>query len=479
MPELPDPPLRFPGFDENEAVSSVVSNEWDSLQDDAPLAASETPLTIAQAAELPRLYQERDAVFAWLETHARALIADPASHVESGELETAVNQAITLRELTQSQSEQLHDEVMAQLTGAGAIEPYMSDPVVTEIMVTGDNVFLEQNGTIHAALPLPSKAAAVTLAQHLCRHCKVEYHEAQALYNLTWQENGARMNLVHHSVSPTGVAITIRKRNTMLNLDLPDLLRSGMINLVAAKLLIQAIRGQLNVLLSGSTGTGKTTVLRALAAAAIDPEERLLILEDTEELRLPFAHQVVLIGPAERTDEQASRGVPTLQELFRNTLRMRGDRMIMGELRGPEAFDFLEAGLTDQGGLLSTIHIRRPDLLATRLYWIAQKNALSIPFELVLDSVYHAIDLIVQIDRDGDGRRYVSSIVETLPNGKVHSLFQWDPALRTLTPRDALTTERAQWMVQYQALRAHDEDLDEQMQAAQAEADRRNAILHI
>jgi len=470
---MPDTPLHFPELEELDTTYSVVSNEWDALQDDAPLFPSAPSLTLEANPATVRLYQERDAVFAWLEAHARALIADPKSHVESGELETAVNQAITLRELTQTQSEQLHDEVMAQLTGAGAIEAYMSDPEVTEIMVTGANVFLEKNGVIHPALPLTSKSAAVALAQHLCRHCQVEYHEAQALYNLTWQENGARMNIVHHAFSPTGVAITIRKRNTLLNLDLPDLFRSGMINSLAAELLIQAIRGQLNILLSGSTGTGKTTVLRALASAAIDPHERLLILEDTEELRLPFAHQVVLIGPAERSEDQASRGVPTLQELFRNTLRMRGDRMIMGELRGPEAFDFLEAGLTDQGGLLSTIHIRRPDLLATRLYWIAQKNALNIPFDLVLDSVYHAIDLIVQIDRDGDGRRYVSSIVETMANGRVHPLFQWDAAQQTLVARDAMTPDRAQWMAQYQAKRMQANDLHAQLQAALDEATRR------
>lgn len=462
---MPQPDLRlFP-------QQSVISDAWEIIEDVNALTAK------ANANPSPRgnrLDQEREAVYQWLEANAPPLLANPLGAPE-GELAGAVNHAIALRSLAQSQAKRLYDDVMAQLIGAGALEPYMQDPAVTEIMVSGSNVFVEREGRIERTLPLSDADAAIRLARHLCNHCKVgEYHKAHAIYHLTWPENGARMNIVHHSVAPTGVAITIRKRNDTLLLDLPDLLRSNMITAEAAELLIHAIQGQLNVLLSGSTGTGKTTVLRALAGMAIDPRERVLVLEDTEELRLPLPHQVVMIGPADVSVEQRRQGVVSLQDLFRNTLRMRGDRMIMGELRGPEAFDFLEAGLTDQGGLLSTIHIRRPELLTTRLYWIAQKNALDISYDLIRDSVFQAIDLIVQIDRDGDGHRYVSSIVETAPQGAARPLYAWDFDRNTLVRQNALSTPRQQWMAQYEAQRIGANDTAKRIEAAVQQAKERS-----
>lgn len=447
---------------------SVVSDEWELLND-LQTRTSNAPSADPSSDVVRSLDAEREAVFAWLETHAPILLANPLDAAE-GELASAVNEGIAQRSLSQSQAKRLYSDLMAQLVGAGDLEPYMRDDAITEIMVTGMDVFIERDGRIERTLPLANKKAAIHLAQHLCRHCRVEYHQARTLYNLTWPENGARMNLVHHSVAPIGTAITIRKRNSTMRLDLPDLLAGGMLTPEAAELLIRAIQGQLNVVLSGSTGTGKTTVLRALAGMAIDPRERLLVLEDTEELRLPLPHQVVLIGPAEVSADQRRQGIVSLQDLFRNTLRMRGDRLIMGELRGPEAFDFIEAGLTDQGGLLTTVHIRRPDLLTTRLYWIAQKNALDIPYDLIRESVYQAIDLIVQIDRDGDGRRYVSAIVETAPEGRVVPLFTWDPQARRLERHHALSPARQQWMAQYQAQRHGADDTAERIRGAMAEA---------
>ena len=136
----------------------------------------------------------------------------------------------------------------------------------------------------------------------------------------------------------------------------------------------------------------------------------------------------------------------TLQDLFRNTLRQRYDRLIMGELRGPEALDFLEAAMSSEGGMMTTIHLRKPELLVDRLYQIAHKHQIAMPFDLIQQVIYDTVDLVVQVDRDGSGHRHLSRIVEVARDGSMTDLFLWDPASRTLVAHNPLSPDRQAWV---------------------------------
>lgn len=322
----------------------------------------------------------------------------------------------------------LTEEIEAQLLGAGALEPFMRDPSISEIMVTGPYIYIEREGRIVPALTLRSLADSIKLAQHLARRCQREYREAEPLMDLTWPDNGARINVTHHRIARTGPAITIRKHNMGALLQLDELIARRMLPDTLAAFLTRAIRHKANVLVAGSTGSGKTSLLRALILESVRPDERLIVLEDTEELRLPHRHQLNLIGqPHAVTAEERLHGQVSLLDLFRNGLRQRPDRIIMGELRGPEAFDFIEMGLTESGGGLSTIHLRHPSYLVSRLHYIAQKAGLGWTRDTIQVSVHQAIDLIVQVLHDEEtGFRWVSHVVEPLPDGTTRTLWTWD-----------------------------------------------------
>jgi pilus assembly protein CpaF len=203
----------------------------------------------------------------------------------------------------------------------------------------------------------------------------------------------------------------------------------------------------MNLLFSGPPGSGKTTVLRGIAVPAIDVQERVIVLEDTEELRLPLDHMMVFIGsPEEPTVESKRQGIVTMNDLFRNALRQRPDRIIVGEIRGMEAFALLQAAITAEGGVLSTVHLRRPDGLLERLLWIAQYSHFTVDIETLRMTLPKAIDLVVQVDVDYVGHRHVSRIVESLPNGEWQDLFHWNSMTRRLVSQGSLTTDHLAWL---------------------------------
>jgi len=369
-----------------------------------------------------------DQAFERLRTQYSSLIA----HIYQADRQS-VRQAIADVVLSlhpaQDVAVRLTEELEAQLLGAGALEPFMRDPTISEIMVTGPYVYIERDGRVTPALTLGSMDESIQLARHIARRCQREYRETEPLLDLTWPENGARINITHHRVAPTGPAITIRKHNMGTLLQLDELIQRRMINRPAAEFLVHAIRYKANGLIAGSTGSGKTSLLRALILESVRADERLIVLEDTEELHLPHQHQLNLIGRAHAvTAEERQHGILSLLDLFRNALRQRPDRIIMGELRGPEAFDFIEMGLTESGGGLSTIHLRHPSYLVSRLHYIAQKSHLAWTRDAIALSVNQAIDFIVQVLHDEEsGFRWVSQIVEPLTDGTTQTLFDWDP----------------------------------------------------
>jgi pilus assembly protein CpaF len=170
-----------------------------------------------------------------------------------------------------------------------------------------------------------------------------------------------------------------------------------------------------------------------------------VVLEDTEELRLQdyFRNVVNLVGAVELSERDRARGLLSLQDLFRNALRMRPDRVIMGEIRGPEAFDLMELGLTESGGVMSSVHIRNPEALIPRLNWIAQKHGIAMTRDLLAESVGIGFDLLVQVGRNRTtGHRHVTTVVESTRGGTWQPLFQWNPTTQTLDRVGALSASR-------------------------------------
>ena len=385
--------------------------------------------------------QAREQASEWLHANFQEILADPREH--EVQVDTAIAQAVAQVRLLPDQARRLREELRSGILGAGALQKYLDDPAVTEIMVVGREVRLEKGGKIMPVLPLGSTEEAAAVAEDMAQKVGQRFQRARPVLNLTWPD-GSRVNLVHPSLCPKGACITIRKRDLSRALELSDLVVAGALSGEVADLAVRAVRGRLNVLVSGSTGSGKTTLLRALANATFnDPNERVLVLEDTEELRLRHPHMVPLV--AVKTGDDDSGIEVTLHDLFVNALRMRPDRLVIGEVRSIEAMDAIEAAKTEHGGLIFTMHLRRPEELGARMYWISQKAGMGIEQAALTHEVYSAVDLVIHLDKLRDGRRRVTRVCEPV-NGKMVDLFRWNAQDDSHEQVAELSAERQSWM---------------------------------
>ena len=385
--------------------------------------------------------QAREQASEWLHANFQEILSNPREH--EVQVDTAIAQAVAQVRLLPDQARRLRDELRAGILGAGALQKFLDDPAVTEIMVAGREVRLEKGGKIIPALPLGSADEAAAIAEDMAQKVGQRFQRARPTLNITWVD-GSRINLVHPSLCPKGACITIRKRDLSRALELADLVTASALSEEIADLLVRAVRGRLNVLVSGSTGSGKTTLLRALANATFnDPNERVLVLEDTEELRLRHPHTVPLI--AMKSGDSESGIEVTLHDLFVNALRMRPDRIVIGEVRSVEAMDAIEAAKTEHGGLVFTMHLRRPEELGARMYWISQLAGMGIQQEALTREVYSAVDLVVHLDKLRDGRRRVTRVCEPTSEG-MKDLFHWNAKADKHHMVNELSEDRLCWM---------------------------------
>ena len=228
--------------------------------------------------------------------------------------------------------------------------------------------------------------------------------------------DGSRLNAIIPPLSLKGPILTIRKFNKKLE-SIDDLLRLGTMTVNMARFLEAAVEAKLNIIISGGTGTGKTTLLNILSGF-LGEDERIITIEDAAELKL---HQKHVISLETRLINYEGEGEVTIRDLVRNSLRMRPDRIIVGEVRGKEAFDMMQAMNTGHEGSLTTLHANNSVDAINRLETMILMNEMEIPVSAVRGYIANAIDLIVQIDRLSDGKRKITSIseIDGLKDGEI------------------------------------------------------------
>jgi pilus assembly protein CpaF len=301
----------------------------------------------------------------------------------------------------------LTDAILHEILGYGPIEPLIEDPEVTEIMVNGpETVYVEREGCLELT---PVKFRGIRHLEDIIGRIvgplgrRIDQSQPFVDARLP---NGSRVNAIVPPLSLSGPNLTIRKfaRKHLL---IRDLCEKGSLSTDAVQFLETCVMAKCNLLVSGGTGSGKTTTINALARC-IDPRERIITIEDAQELQLSGHHWVSLES---RPPNLEGKGEITIRQLLRNALRMRPDRIIIGEVRGAEAFDLLQAMNTGHDGSISTIHANSASDALVRLESMVLMASEGLPHGVIRDQVRRAIDVVIHQVRLRDGRRRITEIV--------------------------------------------------------------------
>jgi len=304
--------------------------------------------------------------------------------------------------------DQIVARVVDEVVGLGPIDALMRDPSISEVMVNGpEEVYFEREGILYLSdVRFRDHSHIYRVIERIIAPIGRRVDEASPMVDARLPD-GSRVNVVIPPVAPKSPTITIRKfRADKLSMD--DLVRAGTITQEIVDFLAACVKLKLNILISGGTGTGKTTFLNALSAF-IPESERIVTIEDPVEVKLQQPHVVSLEARPANID---GRGEITQRDLLRNTLRMRPDRIIIGEVRGPEAFDMLNAMNTGHEGSLSTIHANSPRDALARIENMVLMANLDLPDRAIREQMASALHLIVQLARFTDGVRRVTHVTE-------------------------------------------------------------------
>ena len=313
-------------------------------------------------------------------------------------------------QLNQREQRELTESLMHDMLGLGPLEPLLADDSITDIMVNGPKqVFVEQKGKLVLSdCQFRDNAHVLTVASRIVSHVGRRVDETNPLVDARLAD-GSRVNIIIPPLAIDGPSISIRKfAKQKITLDVME--KTQNLSPAMATVLRVAGRCRLNILISGGTGSGKTTMLNAISQL-IDPGERIVTIEDAAELQLQQPHVVRL---ETRTANLEGSGEISMRDLLKNALRMRPDRIILGEIRGTEAIDMLQAMNTGHDGSLSTIHANRPREALTRLENMVGMSSVNLPAKAVRTQIASAIDLIVQISRMRDGVRRVTYVSEVV-----------------------------------------------------------------
>ncbi len=313
-------------------------------------------------------------------------------------------------QLSPAERRHLVGSIGADILGLGPIEPFLVDPTVTEVMVNGDDaIYVERGGRLHL-----TEARFMThqhvrqVIERIVAAVGRRIDESSPLVDARLPD-GSRVNAIIPPLAVDGPMLTIRKF-AQTALAAADLVQAGTLSPEAVEFLDHSVRSRRNILISGGTGSGKTTLLNVVSSF-IPEEERIVTIEDSVELRLHQRHVVRLEA---RPPNVEGRGQISIRQLVHNSLRMRPDRIVIGEVRGGEALDMLQAMNTGHEGSLSTLHANSPRDALSRLETMVLMAGLDLPARSIREQIASALDLVVHLSRMGDGSRRVTEIAEVM-----------------------------------------------------------------
>ena len=341
---------------------------------------------------------------------------------EDTTLETYINNEIdtTLEgyDLNVTERNHIFNLIQNEINGYGPITELLDDDSITEIMVNGpDEIYVEIDGKIikDDTISFINDDHIIRTIQRIVQPLGRTIDTANPMVDARLKD-GSRLNAIIPPLSLKGPVLTIRKFSKNLD-SIDDLLRKGTLTTHMAMFLEASVKAKLNILICGGTGTGKTSLLNILSSF-IENHERIITIEDAAELRL---HQDHVISLETRSMNYEGAGEITIRDLVRNSLRMRPDRIIVGEVRGKEAFDMMQAMNTGHEGSLTTLHANSPEDALNRLETMILMNDMDIPVSAVRGYIENAIDLVVNIERLTDGKRKITSICEVqgMKEGKI------------------------------------------------------------
>ncbi|SDY90796.1 pilus assembly protein CpaF [Micromonospora pattaloongensis] len=304
----------------------------------------------------------------------------------------------------------IRQEIIDEVLGHGPIEPLLRDPTVTEVMVNGAHrIYVERSGQLEPAeVSFADEAHLRRVIDRIVSRVGRRVDEASPMVDARLPD-GSRVNAVVPPIALDGSSLTIRKfSRDPFTVD--DLIAFGTLTPQTAELLRGCVRGRLNILVSGGTGSGKTTTLNVLSGF-VPPDERIVTVEDAAELQL---HQDHVVRLESRPSNAEGKGAITARDLVRNALRMRPDRIVVGEVRDGAALDMLQAMNTGHDGSLTTLHANTPRDALARLETMVLMAGMDLPVRAIREQVASAVDLIIQVTRLKDGSRRITHITEVV-----------------------------------------------------------------
>jgi len=326
-------------------------------------------------------------------------------HVEEYILLVSSQERMTL---TRGEHDRLLEEILDEILGLGPIEPLLKDPSISEIMVNGPHqIYIERHGKIERTdVTFNDEAHLLHIIDRIVSPIGRRVDESVPYVDARLKD-GSRVNVIIPPLSLKGPILTIRKFFKE-RLEIDDLIRFGTLTPNMAEFMRACVRARLNIIVSGGTGSGKTTTLNVLSSF-ISPSERIITIEDSAELQL---HQDHVITLETRPPNIEGKGEITTRDLVRNALRMRPDRIIIGEVRGGEALDMLQAMNTGHDGSLTTVHSNSPRDTLARIETMTLMAGMELPVKAIREQISSAIDLIVHQERLQDGSRKIVNITE-------------------------------------------------------------------
>lgn len=303
----------------------------------------------------------------------------------------------------------IYNLIENEISGYGPLTELLKEPEITEIMVNGKNeIYIEIDGHV-----IRDESVSFINNEHIIRTIsRIIQPLGRTIDTATPMvdarlADGSRLNAVIPPLSLKGPVLTIRKfKKELVNID--DFLRNGTLTPYMARFLEACVQAKLNIIICGGTGSGKTTLLNVLSSF-IGNDERIITIEDAAELKLEQEHVISL---ETRLTNYEGEGEVTIRDLVINSLRMRPDRIIVGEVRGKEAFDMLQAMNTGHNGSLTTLHANSPADALNRLETMILMAGMEIPIKALREYIYNAIDIVVNVQRLSDGKRKITSISE-------------------------------------------------------------------